>query len=201
MHDIGLVVKCVVTDQGSNNQSLFDNYLKVSPSKPYFTVNDNKIFVMYDPPHLLKSIRNNFHKYDLCFDGRTVSFKHIEALYKLESTKVIGLKLTPKLTQKHISLTGFSKMNVKLASQVFSHSVYMLHCHSKDLPPEAADTAEFVRKVDNLFDCFNSDSLHSCKLFKCALRSESVHKEFLLDTAKKLESCTFIGCKKPPHAY
>jgi len=30
---------------------------------------------------------------------------------------------------------------------------------SRDLPPEDADTAEFVRKVDNLFDCFNNENM------------------------------------------
>jgi len=86
-------------------------------------------------------------------------------------------------------------MKIRLAAQVFSHSVHAavlnLVC-SKDFPPEAA---EFVRKVYNLFDYFNSESVHSCKMFKCALRSGSVHKEYLLDTAKTLESCIFIGCK------
>jgi len=45
----------------------------------------------------------------------------------------------------------------------FSRSVHaalltLVSLCSRDLPPEAADTVEFVRKVDNLFDCFNSES-------------------------------------------
>jgi len=52
-------------------------------------------------------------------------------------------------------------MKVKLAAQVFSqcfHAALFTLVYSRDLPSEAADTAEFVRKVDNLFDCFNSES-------------------------------------------
>jgi len=94
---------------------------------------------MYDGPHLLKSIRNNLSKCDFCVGGKIVSFKHIEALYILESTKVTGLKLTPKLVQRHISITAFSKMKVKLVAQVFSHRVHAalltLVCKN-NLPPE-----------------------------------------------------------------
>jgi len=55
-------------------------------------------------------------------------------------------------------------MKVKLAAQVLSHSVHAalltLVC-SKDLLLKLlnADTSEFVRKVDNLFNYFNSESM------------------------------------------
>ena len=50
--DIGLDVKLVISDQGSNNRAVFD-HLKVSENHPYFEVKNSKIFVMYDPPHLI----------------------------------------------------------------------------------------------------------------------------------------------------
>ena len=48
----GLKVKLVICDQGPSNQSLFTNFLQVSASKPYFTINGNKVFVMWDPTNL-----------------------------------------------------------------------------------------------------------------------------------------------------
>ena len=53
-----------------------------------------------------------------------------------------------KLSNEHIKLTTYSKMNVRLATQVLSSTV------SKVLlaygPPEAAETAHFC----SLMDCF-----------------------------------------------
>ena len=53
-----------------------------------------------------------------------------------------------KLSNEHIKLTTYSKMNVRLAAQVLSSTV------SKVLlaygPPEAAETAHFC----SLMDCF-----------------------------------------------
>ena len=45
LHDIGLTVILVVSDQGSNNQNLFQTILKVTTEKPYFYHNDTKVFV------------------------------------------------------------------------------------------------------------------------------------------------------------
>lgn len=61
-----LIVKVVTTDQGSNFVSLASK-MHVSKECPYFYVNGQKIFYIFDPPHLLKSTRNNFFKYQLSF--------------------------------------------------------------------------------------------------------------------------------------
>ena len=67
LEEIGLKVVVVVSDQGSNNINLFQTKLKVSPKQPYFYHGDRKIFFFWDPPHLLKSIRNNLktHGFDI----------------------------------------------------------------------------------------------------------------------------------------
>ena len=43
----------MICDHGPSNQSLFTNFLQVSASKPYFTINGNKGFLMWDPTNLL----------------------------------------------------------------------------------------------------------------------------------------------------
>lgn len=48
----------MVCDQGTTNVSVVKS-LGVTHSKPYFMVNNEKIFVFYDPPHLFKSVPNN----------------------------------------------------------------------------------------------------------------------------------------------
>ena len=62
--DINLNVRVLICDQGSSNRSFLETNEHVNSTQPYFYVNNQKISVMYDPPHLLKSIRNN-----LCSTG------------------------------------------------------------------------------------------------------------------------------------
>jgi len=83
--------------------------------------NGNDIHVMYDPPHLIKNVRNNLLRYDIIIGNDVVSFDHISALFDLEEASV--LQFVPKLTRSHIELNAFKRTNVKLATQVLSHSV------------------------------------------------------------------------------
>ena len=84
--DIGLYVKCVVCDQGSSNQKLV-KLLNVTIDKPYFVKNENKVFVFYDPPHLLKSVRNNLQKHNLMLDDHILCWAYLQKLYQIESSK------------------------------------------------------------------------------------------------------------------
>ena len=56
-----LIVKTIICDQGSNNQSMVTK-LGASVSKPYFMHNNNRVIVFCDPPHLLKNIHDNLKK-------------------------------------------------------------------------------------------------------------------------------------------
>ena len=56
LESIGLNVVALICDQGSNNRSFLQHMEKVSINQPYIRHNDKNIFVLYDPPHLLKNI-------------------------------------------------------------------------------------------------------------------------------------------------
>jgi hypothetical protein len=74
-------------------------------------------------------------------------------------------------------------MKVKLASQVFSHSVAAgLETHAALLGSTCTDTAEFVKKFDNLFDAVNSSQLKCQKPLKCAVTEHSDHMSFFQTT-------------------
>ena len=81
---IGLYVKCVVCDRG--NQKLV-KLLNVTVDKPYFAQNENKVFVSYDPPHLLKSVRNNLQKHNFMLDDHILCWAYLQKLYQIESSK------------------------------------------------------------------------------------------------------------------
>ena len=40
---------------------------KVCPEKPLFKVQDENVFIVPDPPHLLKNIRNNWQETEIVF--------------------------------------------------------------------------------------------------------------------------------------
>jgi len=137
--------------------------LGVNCKQPYFNIKKQKYFYLFDPPHLIKSIRNNLMKYDTSFENEnkryTASCKYIEDFFEKDS----GLKFraAPKLTKDHIYPTNFKKMKVKFASQVCSHTVaagLYTHASLNSLPLEATEAADFLSLFDQLFDCSNSST-------------------------------------------
>ena len=192
--DIGLKVKVVVCDQGSGNQSLYEG-LGITIDKPYFERKGTKYIAMYDPPHLLKSLCNTFKKHDLMYNGHRISWKHIYMLYDLDSQAKIGLRLAPKLTRKHVDLAAFSLMKVSRAAQVFSHTVSAAintYVCSGQMPAEALQTANFIRQVDQMFDCFNVSSIKNSKLMRRAVRENSPHWDCLKDCNDMLSKLEVI---------
>ena len=179
LESIGLDVVVVMSDQGSNFHSLAKR-LNVSPDQPWFIHNNKMYFLMFDPPHLIKCVRNNLMKYSFQFGQHVATWKDIEAIYEKDSS--LPIRSTPKLTEKHIHPNNFQKMKVKLATQVLSHTVaasLCMHVSVGALPSTAMGTAEFIQKFDSVFDCVNSSTLHSTKKFKCALTDQTTHQKFM----------------------
>ena len=168
----------VVSDMGSNFQSLA-KHLKITPSNPWFIHNEKKYFVMFDPPHLLKCIRNNLMKYSFTFGSYTATWQHIEEFYN--KNKTLSIRMAPRLTEKHIHPNGFSNMKVKFASQVLSHTVAAGLCSyvsMGNLPASALGTAELLSTFDSIFDSVNSSTLFSTKKLKCAMSDSTSHQKF-----------------------
>ena len=53
----------------------------VTLKKPYIKYGDKKIFVLYDPPYLLKNIWNNLKKTDFEINAKIVSWQYIVDFY------------------------------------------------------------------------------------------------------------------------
>ena len=62
LNSIGLKVIVVIGDQGANTRNLFEKQLGITIANPFFMEDSEKIFAMYDPPHLVKNVRNNLKK-------------------------------------------------------------------------------------------------------------------------------------------
>lgn len=159
----------------------------INESNPWHLVNDKKIYFIHDTPHLIKLIRNNLIKHDFVMTRSTdfgsekckVCWSHIVTFYRKD--KRVCSRTSPKLTDSHLVLRDFTKMKVKLAAQVFSHSVYagmMTLCRLKILKPAARNTALFIRTVDEMFDFLNISRLNESKHIKSGQHFYSNFRKF-----------------------
>lgn len=195
--NLGLIPKAIVCDQGSNNRACLSGVLGVTAEKPYFKVEENTIVCFYDSPHLLKNIRNNLKRSGYTYRGNLIEWAHIHQFYQQDCK--LGVRQAPKLTRKHFDLPGFSRMNVRMAAQILSHSVakgMSLMSSFGALPPSAERTAEFCNLFDSLFNVFNSRCFRSAKKFASGLSACSDHWK-LLDEAeaylKELKPCSVFS--------
>ena len=155
----------------------------MSIDKPFITVDGKKIFFMYDPPHLIKSIRNNFKKHGYVIGPDVISWDHINKFYEIDSSTPI--RMAPKLTKRHITLPAFANLSVALAVQVMSRTVaagIASMVRSGEMPVQATATSQFVADFDELFDCFNSRSSRSKRDISGAITTTSMHIEFLKES-------------------
>ena len=165
----GIKVIGLTCDAASHNRKMFKMHSfmaaeedQVDVDVTYRTRNrfsvDRFIYFISDPPHLIKTMRNCLYSSGygrsarlMWNAGNDILWKHVTDIYYEDLD--CGLQLLPKLTNDHINLTSYSKMNVKLATQVLSYSVS--NVIKKFAPPGAAGTATFCEMADKFFDCLN----------------------------------------------
>ena len=182
----------MICDQGSNNCSVFRN-LGVTADKPYFHHLESEILVMFDPPHLLKNIRNNLLKHSFFTADGVVSWDVIKDLYVKDQS--FPLKMVPKLTKKHIEIPVFSKLRVNLPAQVLSHSVATgkaFLCQTGVFPESYMATSKFVQRFDSLFNIFNVNGGSSKAPFKHPITTTSSHIPFLLESKEWLKTLSTV---------
>lgn len=95
-------------------------------------INDEEIVPLYDPPHLLKCLRNNFLNKDIEIDfdvpnlreedRKIASWKHIVTAYEIDVYSGF-IERNLDLKEQHIYPDKRNKMKVKLMMQVFSRKM------------------------------------------------------------------------------
>lgn len=199
----GFLVKTMVCDLGSPNQSAIKK-LNISVETPFIERYNRKIFFNYDPPHLMKCLRNTFKNRELKIDNKNVAWGAIVELYDKEKDK--PCKSAPKLSYRHINPNCFDLMNVSLATQIFSHTVSaallagrLANCDPLTHPDSIA-TANFLQKINDLFDCLNSRTSHDRNPFRRPLSENNIKViEYLQDCLPWIETWECIDNKpKPP---
>jgi len=173
-----LNVKAFITDMGSNFVGLSNNH---TSSRPYFKVNNKKIFYIFDPSHLLKSTRNMFLKHSFKVDENIIDKKYLMSFYKEDRN--CNLRLAPKLTNQHLYPNAFQKMRIYLAAQLFSATVgagMETYLVLNKLPFDSKSSIEFIKNIDKLFYIFNSYKTPNSKDYNRPFINSQLQKSHLL---------------------
>ncbi|RXG53082.1 Transposable element P transposase [Armadillidium vulgare] len=196
LKNIGIKVVAITTDQGSNFAKCFKN-LGVSISEPFFNFQNEKIYVLCDVPHLIKSVRNTLKNYNIRSNDGTAKWDDIRKCYELNLSN--NFKFIPKVTEKHINVPPFGgKMKVKLATQVLSasmataiHTATIINIPNK-LGSDAVATAKFCNKMNNLFDVLNSSCVISSSPYKRALTTDGISWKYLAEMCNWISSWVIV---------
>ncbi|XP_048487611.1 uncharacterized protein LOC105392797 isoform X2 [Plutella xylostella] len=168
----GLLPKALVCDQGSTFQSCMNSMradtrrcqlLRNYPPNNKVEIDGHALNIIFDPPHLIKGIRNNFLNKDMMFKGNIARWSDIVEVYK-NDCHVGEIRMLHKLTDEHVIPDKIRKMKVKNCTQVLSErtaamllftSNYGTHADGSLVSSTMKNTAEAVLFFDRVFDSVN----------------------------------------------
>lgn len=164
----------------------FDVYSKDFKTYILNPVSNEKIYIMLDPCHMLKLVRNTLgNRLEFFAENKCnkIEWRYIESLYTYSRENNLH---THRLTKKHINWMA-NKMNVRIAAQTFGNSVAdSLQFLMEQKIPEfqnAGSTIDFIRRINILFDIFNSKRSKHANIFKQVLSAEN--KRIIFDFFKE----------------
>ncbi|XP_036139614.1 uncharacterized protein LOC118648110 isoform X2 [Monomorium pharaonis] len=224
----GLTIITTVCDQGGPNMTCINKLLEESRRKCIQTGQEDRgnvelfgqnIVPIYDPPHLLKGIRNNllFKNLEINITKNTktnerqlASWDIIELAYKMDiNTNTLNRQL-PRLTDEHVIKSKIKKMKVKCAAQIFSArlSAYIEY-NSKikggfidsqigplQIPNKAGyDTAIVLDFFNKVFDSVNAHTLRPETPLRVAVTENSKHHDFWPYAIKLLSNMRYVDPK------
>ena len=198
----GLDVKAIVCDQDGNHIKTMGEF-GITEDSTYFMHNSKKIFVVYDPRHLLKSIRNDFKRTGFRQEGKCIYWGHIQEFYKVQLACDKSLRLAPHLSDRHIDFPPSPSIPVKLATAVFIYGIAAgISCMTRlgrltDHAEGGEETAQFICRMARLLNTFSSKHRKSTEAMRQAMSSKSGHTEFLLSTLDWLKSVELWTPSKP----
>ena len=169
IHESCGVVFAVMTDNLTVNQKTFrlyhDRYFSsdiTSIEHPITNSSFSSLFLLYDPVHLMKNIRNNW----LTEKMQTLEFKDpnsgavvkakwkdIITIYRNEQANIIK---TTQLNHQTLYPSNFDKQKVKLVFNVFNDKTV-----ARLQEQQSNDTAAFVKQVTRLIKIINVKSPHT----------------------------------------
>lgn len=197
--DIGLTVKTFVCT--TKSKLLGEAGIRaVSVDKPYFTINDKKIYYIYDFPHMFRELRNYFMTHDFQFPAvgdfpeetkRVAKFDDVKEFY--ERDKIRKLPIATNLTDNHINPPAKEKRDTRLAAELLDKRVAVgmnTFINFKVMHDNAKDTVEFVMMMNDLYEILNSSVLT-----KSTFRGHKNQVDFLNKVLTIFQSLKLINNK------
>lgn len=159
LHEIGLNVVGLVGDNGGGNVGLWKNCnvnFEQTTMKHPITGEDMHMFS--DVPHLLKLLRNWFIDGGFQLQDGTLLNKN-----KIKQIIESNPEISPifKVSLKHITLAGHERQCVRLASQLFSHSVAQYLAKHFPNDQQIQKLSAFIELVNKWFDICNSYTFYA----------------------------------------
>jgi DNA transposase THAP9 len=196
--DLDLLPTCIICDQGTQNRRMY-TLLGGNEDQPSTTICGKKIFLIYDMPHLIKSVRNNLLSGNFQINtNKIVSLNDIRMAYEIDIKNMVRAMI--KITPTHLNPNPFQKMNCKLAIQLFSHSVSatIKTCIATgEIKSQSAiNTANFIEVVNNMFDSANSKILNDPNPNRKPLCTRNPQVMENLEKANKLFKNSIKICHK-----
>lgn len=171
--------------------------------KPYFLnpINARKIYIILDPSHMQKLVRNTLSNRDCLSDieNGKIKWQYFVDLVKLNNSGYDGMH---KLTKKHINIAR-NKMNVGLATQTLSASVAdameFLRIHNFSQFEDSEPTIHFIQFFNDLFDIFDTRHSRSTNIYKRALNPNNKRVVYarLNECAEYLKGLQIRRVEKP----
>lgn len=196
-------IRALIFD-GLNKNWASVEMLGATAQEPRFFVNGQKVNVIMDIPHAMKSVRNAALKYKLRLrDGTIIDFTYVVEFVEMDLT--MKYRLAPRVTRIHIEPNNFQKQNVALATQLLSAHVAAGMCayiRMGALSEEAMPTVDFIAFMNDRFDSFNGtkpptadDLAMDPPPYKTAVTPETKHVELWKAFLEEMEGWHFEGSR------
>ncbi|KAJ2937540.1 hypothetical protein O0L34_g19047 [Tuta absoluta] len=211
--DAGLLPICLACDQGTSFQSALKSLQEDTQREQMrsggklddvISINGHTLSVIFDPPHLLKGLRNNFLNKNIKMDGKISKWSDIVEVYNTDCSHA-QMRLLHKLNDEHVIPEKIKKMKVKNCARVLSKTVaaamnytaqFSHYVDGRKVSETLKNTAEIVYFFDDLFDSLNGASINNKrnkgKPLRQAVTEKSAHHQFWRDAISKLESLKFV---------
>ncbi|KAG4074447.1 hypothetical protein HA402_014399 [Bradysia odoriphaga] len=214
---IGSVCDAVATNRAAVNRLMYPNSRRSNTTGMLleYSINGTILWHYFDPPHLIKSVRNNLLTKDLNHlvsfnelkfrrngalawneknkQQRTASWKDVDDFYRFNDTGLFNL--IPNITPEHMNPVK-RKMKVSLATQVFSgtygRNMYLC-AKRKQFLNNCIGTSAVLLFFNELFDSVNGGNVSPTDKLVGAVTAESEHFKFWEYAIRMLDNMSYTA--------
>ncbi|XP_022830991.1 uncharacterized protein LOC111359629 [Spodoptera litura] len=206
----GLLPIALVCDQGTTFRSALKGLredteqrriLKGEHNDGTIEVSGQRLSVVFDPPHLLKGLRNNLLNKNMIFNGSIATWDDILIVYKADC-QLGHTRMNKKLTDHHIISSKIKKMKVSVAAQALSEQTSAMLKYTalfdttvggEKVSATMKTTGDAVEFIDKLFDSVNGTKRNTKKgKLRGPVKPNSKHFEFWREAINTIKNIRFV---------